>query len=414
MEFGSKLADFLRQGADTLVNLPTEAQRFITNPQAFTELVTGKNPLPKETGFVAGASGLPPKNPAQGGVLNPASAPYQEGYEQGEPVAIAAMALPAYATALRAGAPKAYNALENYMVKSGGMIPLEAYHGTPHKIEGAFDINKVGTGEGAQAYGHGMYFAENPAVAKQYIVNDQLQKTPEGMARSYAQQYPSEKEALAGAKQRLQRLLDSGDVVEAKTQEQVVKALESGKLGGNLYKVDIPDEHIPMMMDYDKPIKDQPEILSKVRGLIKDPDILQTFDKNVESGITGANVYANYIPTGIDKFDLFKQRDQLLNKYMTKDMGMSEAVKTMNAEDKLAFNEIAQKIDDLKNKPKIVSKVLNEAGIKGIKYLDQGSRGKGGTSNFVVFEPSDVKILEENSKPVARKELLKKQFDKLK
>lgn len=114
-------ADLLRQGADTLVNLPTEAQRFVTNPQAFTELITGKNPLPKETGFVAGATGLPPKNPAQGGVLNPASAPYQEGYEQGEPVAIASMALPAYASALRAGAPKAAQMVENYMTKTGGM-----------------------------------------------------------------------------------------------------------------------------------------------------------------------------------------------------------------------------------------------------------------------------------------------------
>jgi len=121
MDLGSKLADYLRQGADTLTNLPTEAQRFLTNPQAFTQLVTGKNPLPKETGFVAGATGLPAKNPVQGGVLNPASAPYQEGYEQGEPVAIASMALPAYATALRAGAPKAYNALENYMTKTGGI-----------------------------------------------------------------------------------------------------------------------------------------------------------------------------------------------------------------------------------------------------------------------------------------------------
>ena len=121
MEFGNKLADYLRQGADTLTNLPTEAQRFLTNPQAFTQLITGKNPLPKETGFVAGATGLPAKNPVQGGVLNPASAPYQEGYEQGEPVAIAAMAVPAYATALRAGAPKAYNALENYMTKTGGI-----------------------------------------------------------------------------------------------------------------------------------------------------------------------------------------------------------------------------------------------------------------------------------------------------
>jgi hypothetical protein len=114
-------AELLRQKADTLVNLPTEAQRFITNPQAFTELITGKNPLPKETGFVAGASGLPPKNPAQGGVLNPASAPYQEGYEQGEPVAIAAMAVPAYAMALRAGAPKVAQMTEDYLQKIGAM-----------------------------------------------------------------------------------------------------------------------------------------------------------------------------------------------------------------------------------------------------------------------------------------------------
>jgi hypothetical protein len=115
------LADLLRKGSDTLVNLPTEAQRFFTNPQAFTQAITGKNLLPKETGFVAGATGLPAKNPAQGGVLNPAATPYQEGYEQGEPVAIASMAVPGYVGALRAGAPKAYNALENYMVKSGGM-----------------------------------------------------------------------------------------------------------------------------------------------------------------------------------------------------------------------------------------------------------------------------------------------------
>jgi hypothetical protein len=158
-----------------------------------------------------------------------------------------------------------------------GMI---AYHGTPHLIKDKFDISKVGTGEGAQAYGHGMYFAESPDVAKTYIVNSELQKSPEGMARSYAQQYPSEKEALVGAKERLQRLLDSGDVAKAKTQEEVVKALESGNLGGNFYKVDIPDEYIPKMLDYDKPIKEQPEILGKVRALIKDPEFQNVYANN--------------------------------------------------------------------------------------------------------------------------------------
>ena len=37
-----------------------------------------------------------------------------------------------------------------------------------------------------------------------------------------------------------------------------------------------------------------------------------------------------------------------------------------------------------------------------------------GTSNFVVFEPSDVKILEKNSQPVSRKELIEEQINKLK
>ena len=411
MEFGSKLADYLRQGADTLTNLPTEAQRFITNPQAFTELITGRNPLPKETGFVAGATGLPAKNPSQGGALNPAAAPYQEGYEQGEPVAIASMALPAYASALRASAPKAYNMLENYMIKSGGMIPLEAYHGTPHTINGAFDIKKVGTGEGAQAYGHGMYFAENPAVAKEYQKalsgRTDMNLQPSDPAFIHAvesfRQFGTPINAIPAEMKKAYKSATDKDI------QLAIQATEKG----NVYKVDIPDEHIPNMLDYDKPIKEQPEILSKVRSLIKDPDILQTFDNNVEKGITGANVYSNYVPTGVSKFDLLKQRDDLLNKYMTKDMGMSDAVKAMNAEDRFAFSEVAQKIDDLKNKPKMVSKVLNDAGIKGIRYKDAMSRGaEKGTSNFVVFDPSTVKILEENGIPT-RKELIQQQINKI-
>jgi hypothetical protein len=33
-----------------------------------------------------------------------------------------------------------------------------AYHGSPHSFD-RFDASKIGTGEGAQAYGHGLYFA---------------------------------------------------------------------------------------------------------------------------------------------------------------------------------------------------------------------------------------------------------------
>lgn len=43
-----------------------------------------------------------------------------------------------------------------------------AWHGTPHEVEGGFSTDKIGTGEGAQAYGWGLYFAGARAVADFY------------------------------------------------------------------------------------------------------------------------------------------------------------------------------------------------------------------------------------------------------
>lgn len=77
---------------------------------------------------------------------------------------------------------KTFIALEPTQVKSatrnrGTFDPNEpsilyqsAYHGTPHpELEGGkFKLEKLGTGEGAQVYGHGLYFAEARSVAEHY------------------------------------------------------------------------------------------------------------------------------------------------------------------------------------------------------------------------------------------------------
>lgn len=42
-----------------------------------------------------------------------------------------------------------------------------AYHGSPHDFD-RFDLSKIGTGEGAQAYGRGLYFAESPKTGQAY------------------------------------------------------------------------------------------------------------------------------------------------------------------------------------------------------------------------------------------------------
>jgi len=75
------------------------------------------------------------------------------------------------------------------MLGTGGsniVQPIRAYHSSPHDFE-KFDASKIGTGEGAQVYGHGIYFAENPKVSGQggeYWKNflSRFQGTPEGEA----------------------------------------------------------------------------------------------------------------------------------------------------------------------------------------------------------------------------------------
>jgi hypothetical protein len=386
------LAEMLRQGADRLVELPNDARRFMTNPQAFTQLLTGNNLMPRETGFAAGAMGLPPTEMS---VLDPNQAPYMQGYDQGEPLSIAAMALPFAAPAAVAGAkalaPKAGQMAENYMVRQGMIQPLTAYHGTPHTIQGQFDINKVGTGEGAQAYGHGMYFAQNPAVAKEYS-----KMSPAGGAQ------PSPRRAIGGTEvepmtpeYKAAQLVDEMGLAKAKkfvadwsknpTPEQVdfVQGIQNSLLGitkksdvknlgtGNLYKVDIPDADIPNMLQWDKPLSEQPKAVQKALAKI-DPDLYSKKGMDYDPQETGQMIYQR-----------LSQMDMIKNGPFT---GAS----------------------------KNVSNMLNAQGIKGIRYSDAGSRGaESGTSNFVVFDPSNVKILEQNSKPVTRKELIQEQINKI-
>jgi hypothetical protein len=379
-----RLAELLRKGADKIVNLPTEAQRFITNPQAFTQAVTGKNPLPRETGFAAGATGLPAQEMS---VLDPNQAPYMQGYSQGEPIGYAGMAAPfaapaAVATA-KALAPKAGIMAENYMVRQGMIQPLTAYHGTPHTIQGQFDINKVGTGEGAQAYGHGMYFAEAPSVAETYktklsgglgspsnelMLNGQpLTDLTDSQRRAYEiVARDGRKNALGTAKDLESQGFDASHIRNAlkATKGQEISLVKNE---GNLYKVDIPDADIPNMLSWDMPLSQQPNIIERLKNI--DPKELDKLGINPDftRRSTGKEL------TGESLYDV-------LTTY---------------------------------NSQKGASNFLANQGITGIRYLDEGSRKTGGTSNFVVFDPSNVKILEQNNKPVTRKELIQEQINKI-
>lgn len=95
-----------------------------------------------------------------------------------------------------------------------------AWHGSPHDFD-EFDLGKIGTGEGAQAHGWGLYFAKKKSVSKNY---------------------------------------------------QKVLSKRLGTTNPKLFKVEIPDEKT--MLDEDKYFKEQnKDVINKIVSAVNDLDI---------------------------------------------------------------------------------------------------------------------------------------------
>ena len=121
------------------------------------------------------------------------------------------------------------------------------------------------------------------------------------------------------------------------------------------------------------------------------------------------------LPSGTSK-DIVSQEMAVLINEIVKTDAVKKAIKDFEL-DYVPENLTGGRLIEELNKafdPETVSKHLSDAGIKGIRYLDEGSRKSGkGTSNFVVFDPSNVKILEQNSKPMTRKEIIEQELEKV-
>jgi hypothetical protein len=255
-------------------------------------------------------------------------------------------------------------------VGAGGVMPgLDAaatvWHGSPHVFD-RFDSSKIGTGEGAQAYGHGLYLADAPEVARTYknagdgsnFVTVRSIRDPAQMAATALDRAGGDiRHATAVLAQNAQ----SGDIT-AGAALQLLKqraALPESKYAGNLYKVDLPDEAIAKMLDYDKPLSQQaPGVREMVRR-----------------AFPPTYIHGRYV----DPFN-----SQVSGRAMLDQLGM---IANKRGEPGFAQAE----------------PMLRQAGIPGIRYLDGGSRRAGqGSSNFVVFPGNEglLTIVERNGKPI--------------
>jgi len=258
-----------------------------------------------------------------------------------------------------------------------GMAGLTVYHGSPHKFD-KFDMSKIGTGEGAQAYGHGLYFAESPEVAVAYrnkLATDSSLLNPKVVTFKDGSQVDVgtsgwalnmlKKGNMDAQEARVAietELKDAAYLKNYKAMEQAKSALKalddgafeiSGVNAGQLYKVDLPDESIAKMLDWDKPLSQQaPEVRAALESHQAYPAIKAWLNAHLSNAPKGTEA------TG-----------QAINEVLAGKLGGQQAV----------------------------SNLLKSQGIPGIRYLDGGSRNAGqGTYNYVVFDDTLPTILERN------------------
>lgn len=251
---------------------------------------------------------------------------------------------------------------------------IRAYHGSPHDFS-KFDLSKIGTGEGAQAYGHGLYFAENEAVAKGY--RKRLSSADGGtdlIAQTLAEQAGGwdvarkkfEDEALG----RVQRLRDAGLDYEIPVHEvQILQALRKGE-PGRMYEVKINADP-ERFLDWDKAIGDQ---TAPVRDAILD-DIGKSIEIYKKAAATASE---RRLPATLAELQKLERERSYLSAMTGGQYYESSRLVPGAYKDKVQATQS-----------------LREAGIPGIRYKDAMSRDLpgGGTSNYVVFDDTLVEIL---------------------
>ena len=251
--------------------------------------------------------------------------------------------------------------------EQGGM---KLYHGSPHDFD-RFSTGNMYGGHGKQAYGRGLYFAENEDVAKAFrALNPSTAKikhdgkTIRGENQSLAAWYigknNGDKDAAIRDYTNVWRPASAKDPVLL-----AFEKLDPSKLRlGNMYEVDV-NANPADFMDWDAAMSAQPMAVQNALA----PMVTSRLDALEAAGQRGRQMA---VEKGLPDFTP-KSRDRLYQE--------------MRGGDIIG----AARMDQL---PGEVENMLSGAGVPGIRYLDDGTVGGGkGSRNYVVFDENLINIV---------------------
>jgi hypothetical protein len=299
-----------------------------------------------------------------------------------------------------------------------GVASPIAYHGSPHVFP-KFDLSKIGTGEGNQAYGHGLYFTSEPKVAEQYrtavsaakshgawaergrkltgtgdpapsVVAQAEQELSEAFNRNPGDLEGAYREVLDGWKNTAK--FDPGWAGPAVAHLSAMDpaAFARYRPPGAFYEVDIPDK----LLDYDRGISAQPpEVIAKLEAAkILPPGTGRYLELSRQlDEIAGAP-----IPKGADAAAESAARnarwDALRAEQKKIDLSRGGRVNfDPDTLDSFFMNRYRGQdvLRDAAPDPAAASAALRSAGIPGHRYKGDSS----GVENYVIYDDAQIKPL---------------------
>ena len=268
--------------------------------------------------------------------------------------------------------------------KTGQALFSTVWHGTPYRgIENeGFDLGRIGTGEGAQAYGWGIYFAGDRDVSEEYrrrlsdseeIVNfrfgdEPFIRTNDGWrSDEHGWQLEGAEEVAANAitdgtdlaaliaeaeEDEMDVIWDGHMEVDLDTAREAAQMIANGDIEadtrqGQLYSAEIPEDE--ELLDWDDAYSKQPQdVQEKIRRTLEAAPQRALEDYSVASGQELADKILGDDPTG---------------------------------------SNIYNSLDDIYGSDREASLALNDNGIPGLRYLDGNSRRAGeGSHNYVIWD----------------------------
>jgi hypothetical protein len=312
------------------------------------------------------------------------------------------------------------------------------YHGTPHKFD-KFSLAAMGTGEGVQAFGWGLYFAGKKEVAEFYRDNltpREIKEFSIGTLKFYKDQAPLdysprfnidgndaipratlmesifieentirrafEEGGEEAAKKEILRVIDEYlDVYEGEDTghvaygKRIKSRIESGIMKvslrltdpGNVYQVDIPEDDV--MLQWDKPLSAQSEKVQAALVGLEGEGYQKWLNATFNGGMSPESLLE--IATTIDRNNTIDEEWDENTSEQEKLDDIKSFFDYLHENDPESFEEyvggvgfsdqqegrgIYEQLSVAKGGPEAASRYLDSLGIKGIMFADGTSRDK--------------------------------------